>query len=66
MRIAYKILIGKPEGKGSLEKIRYRQEDNIKGGLERIKVLSEELKNIKTNGNKIWTEEKIHVTNMLL
>jgi hypothetical protein len=36
-RNAYKILVGKPEGKRPLEKPRRRWEDNIRMGLREIK-----------------------------
>jgi len=35
-RSAYRVLVGKPEGKGSLTRPRYRWEDNIKVNLEEI------------------------------
>jgi hypothetical protein len=36
MRNPYKILVGKPEGKTSLRRLRHRWEDNIKMDLREI------------------------------
>jgi hypothetical protein len=35
-RIAYRILVGRPEGKRSFGRLRCRREDNIKMGLQEV------------------------------
>jgi hypothetical protein len=35
-RCVYRVAVGKPEGKGPFGRSRYRWEDNIKIGLQRV------------------------------
>jgi hypothetical protein len=38
MRNAYKMLVGKPEGKRPLGRLKHKQEDNIKMNLREIRL----------------------------